>query len=136
MISAIKKSSVFIILLIAGLLIWNTNAQPFDISGKYLMDRQRNRIINISRIRDDIYEISELSSSWPWKGCGIFDGRKIYGITRELKSSTSYMIRGRLLDDRSIEVEYVFLTDSNGELLKNIGPGRGRIDRHKWIKMD
>jgi len=99
------------------------------------MDGDRRRVIVITQIEHDIYQIEEPGGSWPWSGCGFLFQGMLFGIVRfTKKDGTSMMLRGDWRSDGSIVISYVFVTDERGNLEDAIGPGHGRVDRHIWYK--
>lgn len=134
--NTIKKIWILFFLLLIIICLQKVVSAPNpDISGKYLMDGLAHRVIVITHISDVLYRIEEPSGSWPWDGCGIFDGDMIFSIAKFKDSRTSMMLRGRFRrSDGSIDISYVFMTDREGYLNEKIGPGIGRVDRHVWYK--
>ena len=120
---------------IAMLLLGTLESNAQDVSGLYYMDGMAHRRIIITHLTDMIYRIEEPSSSWPWDGSAIFDGKLLFGITKFKGGRGTMMVRGRLRGaDGSMDIEYVFMTDADGNLASKIGPNHGRVDRHVWYK--
>ncbi len=128
------KNKLLLFLLLLTITCLQSVASAQDIPGRYLMDGDRNRVIVITQIQDDIYRIEEPSGSWPWRGCGFLFGRMLFGIVRFRRNGTSMMLRGDWRSDGSIVISYVFMTDERGNLEDAIGPGHGRVDRHIWYR--
>ena len=127
-----KKLVLFFLLL--NLVCLNGIALAEDIHGIYLMDGLADRVIHINKLEEGMYRLEEPGGSWPWDGCAILDGNMLFGIAKFIDSKTTMMLRGSLRTGGRISISYVFMTDKNGNLLAEIGPGRGRVDRHNWYK--
>jgi len=93
---------------------------------KYLMDNQQNRVIVMTHLQDDEYRIEEPSSPWPWTGTATLDGGKLSGQGQFRGNLTTMKVEGIVRRDRSIEIQYIFLTDDKGK------PDPGRVDKHVW----
>jgi hypothetical protein len=124
---------VLIFLLLIFVCVYGV-ASASDIQGIYLMDGLSHRVVHINKIEEGIYRVEEPGGSWPWDGCAILDGNLLFGIAKFLNNKGSMMLRGSLRSGGRISISYVFMTDSNGNFLSKIGPGRGRVDRHNWYK--
>ncbi|NNF99544.1 MAG: hypothetical protein HKM93_09215 [Desulfobacteraceae bacterium] len=121
--------------LLVLLLIPSGFVSASDLSGRYFMDGNPNRVIMIKYIGDDLYRVEEPGSPWPWSGAAIFEGNKIQGLVRLSKSgNATMMLNGSVRSDGSIVIDYVFMTDNTGNLMKKIGPDRGRVDNHIWYR--
>ena len=120
---------------LALLLILPTSTFPQPaFGGRYFMDGNPSRVIMAHHIADGIYRVEEPTSPWPWSGTAFRDGNKLFGIVKFRNNRTTMMLNGTIRSDGSIVISYVFLTDNSGNLLSNIGPGRGRIDNHIWYR--
>ncbi|MEM8804542.1 MAG: hypothetical protein AAGF01_00650 [Cyanobacteria bacterium P01_G01_bin.38] len=101
------------------------------ISGTYLMDNQRNRIIIITYLESvgdrNRYRIEEASSPWPWEGIATLEGENLTGIGDFIDSQASMKVEGIVRSDDAIMVKYTFIKDSEGN-----DPG-GRVDNHVWF---
>jgi hypothetical protein len=101
--------------------------EPDPISGTYLMDNQQGRIIVISRLNENHYRIEESSSPWPWGGEAHLDGGRLEGQAHFRKSQASMNVEGVVRGDKSIEVNYHFITEGDGS------NANGRVDHHIWF---
>ncbi len=93
---------------------------PDVISGEYLMDNLSDRIITITHIEGNNYRIGESTSPWPWAGTATISGGKLSGEGMFINSAGSMKVEGVIQEDRSIVIQYKFITDP------------GRIDPHVW----
>ncbi|MGD2100191.1 MAG: hypothetical protein PVG35_21670 [Desulfobacterales bacterium] len=126
---------VTIIGVFSFVLLFPTVSKAQDISGLYFMDRDPGRRIVITHLTDVIYRIEEPTSPWSWDGSAIFDGKLLFGIAKFKANRGSMMIKARLRGaEGSLDAEYVFITDAQGNFATKIGPNYGRVDRHVWFK--
>lgn len=97
-----------------------------DISGRYFPERERQLAILISRMSDCKYRIEQPTGRWPWKGTATLDGGSLDGEGVSTTSEAKFRIEGAVRSDRSIEVDYKFITTSDGS------PGAGVVHHHVW----
>lgn len=96
------------------------------ISGTYLMDNQKGRIIVVTHLDGNRYRIEEATSPWPWAGEATLDGGQLIGNGQFRKSLASMKVEGTLRGDKSIVVSYKFITKGDGK------DAAGRVDNHVW----
>lgn len=97
---------------------------------KYLMDNLPNRIIIVTHQQDNKYRIEEPSSPWPWEGSATIDGGQLIGEAKFRKSLATMRVEGVIRGDKSIVIEYKFITGSDGK------PSSGRVDNHTWYPVN
>jgi hypothetical protein len=97
-----------------------------NIGGKYFMDQLEHRVIVVTKLAGDEYRIEEPSGSWPWQGIARLDGGFLSGEAQFRTSLATMKVEGNVRADRSIAIEYRFITDGDGK------PAGGRVDRHVW----
>ncbi len=98
-----------------------------SITGTYLMDGIPARVITVSHIAGQEYQIGEATSPWPWSGRAVLNGGFLSGECHVVPNGDWLRVEGNLRPDGAIEVNYVFLT----------GPGgapTGRVDHHVWTR--
>ena len=97
---------------------------PDVISGTYLMDHQSNRIITIKHLGGNNYRVGESTSPWPWTGTVTVNEVSLSGSGMFIDSEASMKLEGFIQEDRSIVIQYKFITDPD------------RIDSHVWYPVE
>jgi hypothetical protein len=101
----------------------------FDISGTYLMDQLAHRVIIVTDLSGSSFRIEEPSGSYPWHGTATLDGGSLSGEAKFADSLVRIRVEGQIRADGSIKVQYIYLTDDQG----NPRTGR-RVDHHIWYR--
>lgn len=97
---------------------------------KYLMDNMSNRIIIVTHLQNNKYRIEEPGSPWPWEGSATIDGGQLIGDAKFRNSLATMRVEGVIRGDKSIVIEYKFITGSDGK------PSAGRVDSHTWYPVN
>lgn len=108
----------------------STTAIPVDtLSGRYSMDNDMSRIIIITSTGGNYYTISQPDGAWPWRGTGTLNGDQFTGTAASTVSPASFRIEGTVSKDRSIDVNLVFIKNSDGT------DATGRVDHHIFLRI-
>ncbi len=100
---------------------------PSSIVGAYRVANQPGRMVNITPDGGPNYRVEESPSPAPWEGPANFDGKKLVGDAKFMKTLATMHFEGSLRGDGAIELEYRFLTNDDGS------PAGGRVEPHVWF---
>ena len=99
------------------------------ISSTYT-DIEKKRVIQFTRISENVYMIEEPGTPWPWKGEVKVNGNEINGWARFPKSKASMDVVGFINNSGSINIRYEFITNGDGT------PSDGKVHKHVWFPVD